>query len=284
MRKILLSLFCFLFLSTMAHATIWYGCSGGGNWNGATVWTSVIGDQTGCTGATGNPVAGDTATLNSTSGNITITATAAAAVLTMTGYTGTLALGTHILTLTGGFTGGGTITSGAGGSFTFAGTQTITPNITIPGNIIINTTGTYTLGSDLTSSGGIYNGGNITVTMAGAHNITTPILYWAASQGGSSQLTIVAGQSITVTSTLVLQGGSNQGFGAGITTIASTTTSAANLNFTGSTQNVDAVIFTHITNSNNTIYNYTGGTLTSTSGITNATSANLFNGTNVYGY
>src|ERR1700722_16527763 len=149
-----------------AYATTWYGCSSGGNWNGASVWTSVIGDQTGCTGATGNPVAGDTATLNSTSGNITITAAAAAATLNMTGYTHTLAFGAQTLTLTAGATLQGAfsastgIMSISGGGVTLAATPTgttfpaiklITANQTLtsggfqwPGQINFDFAGTFT--------------------------------------------------------------------------------------------------------------------------------------------
>ena len=61
MKKLL---FTFLFLlgcSTAHAATTWYGCSGGGNWNGASVWTSIQVDQSGCIGGVGNPVSGDTA-------------------------------------------------------------------------------------------------------------------------------------------------------------------------------------------------------------------------------
>lgn len=192
MKKILLTiLFCFV--CSLAHATTWYACSGGGNWNGASVWTSILADEIGCTGATGNPVAGDTATLNSNSGNITITAAAAAAVIDMTGYTGTLALGSQTLTISGGVTLGGTITATTG-TLSLTGSQTLTSNgITWPGRLTF-TSGTPTI----TLVGNWINSLIVTISSATVINKTTTetitaLGNWQDSANVSGTAKVVAG-------------------------------------------------------------------------------------------
>lgn len=425
MKKILLTLLGILLCST-AHATVWYACSGGGNWNGATVWTSVIGDQIGCTGATGNPVAGDTATLNSTSGNITITAAAAAAIIDETGYAGTLAFGTQTLTLTaasnlngamtstsgiistggnitllatptgtfpkititaantltsGGFTwpgavtfnvagnvtlngnwitsgvttfsaatninlttsetytenGGLTLSAASGsaptaeiidGGGTWSGTNTLANNLTFAGNstisgtvqyrtntltyssgtiittgstlnlqfssVTFNTNGmtwnnitnssgaaiTITLTSNLALSGAFtnYSSGSVNgvnVTFSGAFNISMGTLNFSG-QGVSITLSLVAGQTLSITSGINVYG--NQGFA---TTIKSgTTSSATTINYSGTAanDNIYKATFTDITSSGSTLYNFNGGTLTRTSGISNVNGSNFVSG------
>ncbi len=208
MKKLLLLLLFVLFSTEAKAATTWYLCSGGGNFNGASVWTSVIGDQTGCTGATGNPVAGDTAILNSTSGNITITAAAAAATLNMTGYTGTLAVGAQTLTLTAGATLQGAfsastgIISISGGGVTLAATPTGTTFPTIklitasqtltsggflwPGPLNFDFVGTFTF------NGNWYTGGLTSLSLTPlVFNHTTTETYTAA--GGLSGNALVSG-------------------------------------------------------------------------------------------
>ena len=209
MKKILFVLLAFLFCSPAYAVQTWYACSGGGNWNGASVWTSIIGDEVGCTGATGNPVAGDTAVLNSSSGNITITANAAAATLTMTGYTGTLAFGTsHSLTLTAGATLQGAFSAAGtsdivvqGGGVTLAATptgstfpildftttgQTLTSGgFQWPGPVTFGVVGTFTF------NGNWYTGGNTLLASAPVLNKTTTETYTAA--GGLSGNIAVTG-------------------------------------------------------------------------------------------
>lgn len=150
--------------TTHAVGTTWYACSGGGNWS-ASVWTSILADEVGCTGATGHPVAGDTAILNSSSGNITVNTASNADTIDETGYTGTLAFGSNTLTLSSGGNIGGAMTATTGSLVTTGGTLTListatgsfptltfnqSPTITFgvykwPGKMTVNSSGTITL-------------------------------------------------------------------------------------------------------------------------------------------
>jgi hypothetical protein len=103
--------------------------AGGGNWNSAATW-----------GGAGFPIAGDTAILNATSGQVTVTANATCLILNCTGYANTLTINNGI-TLTVNGVGatislGGTIASGTTGVLSTVGTNTaVTINfngITIP--------------------------------------------------------------------------------------------------------------------------------------------------------
>jgi len=245
MKKLLL-LLLFVLFSTQAHATTWYACSGGGNWNGASVWTSISADQVGCTASTGNPVAGDTAILNSTSGNITLTAAAAAATLDETGYTGTLAFGTsHNLTLTAGATLQGVFSAAGtsaivmqGGGVTLAATPT---GSTFP--ILDFTTASQTLTSGgfnwpgpltfgvaavFTLNGNWYTGGNTLLAAAPTVNKTTSETYTAA--GGLSGNFVMGG---TITQ-LYLEGGTwTTGGGQTIQVPMTITPSVSNITLSG---------------------------------------------------
>ena len=59
--------------------------AGGGNWNSAATW-----------GGSGFPIAGDTAILNATSGQVTVTANATCLILNCTGYANTLTINNGI--------------------------------------------------------------------------------------------------------------------------------------------------------------------------------------------
>ena len=90
-----------------------------GAWADANSWSDTDGGGAGTT----YPVAGDTAIMNATSGAGTITLGAAAACLnlTMTGYTGTLALVSYNITI------------GAGGSLSYGGTVSTTTGVIVFG-------------------------------------------------------------------------------------------------------------------------------------------------------
>lgn len=267
MKKLLLSLFAFLFLSFFsmanANATTWYACSGGGNWNGGSTWTSIIGDETGCIGALGNPVAGDTAILNSTSGNITITAAAAAAVITETGYTGTLAFGTQTLTVTGLCTILGAMTNTSGtlscaGGVTLGGTATGTfPKLTLAGSSTFTSAGftwpgqvsigafTITLADNATWSGTLtFTGATV---LSGAFNINVG----GSLTQGSNNITTSGGIP-----TIIMNG-------TGTWTGASGNALATNLSFAGTNTVSGSVKFQLGT------LKYTSGTVTTTSSTLN---------------
>jgi hypothetical protein len=194
-KKLLLTIFLFLICS-IAHATTWYACTSGGNWS-ANVWTSVSADQGTCVAALGTPVAGDTAVMNSSSGNITITASAAAASVTMTGYTGTLAVGTQTLTVNGGtVTLGGTITATTG-TLLITGTESLdAAGVTWPGRVNFDGAVTITLinGDNWVTTG------LTTFTLASTLNETTSETYTSnggltvsATTGNGSALIILGG-------------------------------------------------------------------------------------------
>lgn len=187
----------------VAHATVWYACTSGGNWS-SNVWTSVSADQGTCAAALGTPVAGDTATLNSSSGNITITAAAAAASLTMTGYTGTLgASSAETLTVT-----GGTVTLATG--------NTISSNITLasgtetwgfgsqvwPGPVTVSSAATIT-----NSNGAATNTIGGLLTLSGASTLN----HNAAGDGITMENGLTIGGNETGTATLFITGGTWSG-------------------------------------------------------------------------
>jgi hypothetical protein len=66
---------------------IYTAVAAGGNWSNTATW-----------GGGGYPIAGDTATLNATSGNVTIDVDSACAIVECTGYTGTLTMNANMIT------------------------------------------------------------------------------------------------------------------------------------------------------------------------------------------
>jgi hypothetical protein len=212
MKKISLTIVLF-FVCSPAYATTWYACSGGGNWASA-VWTSIIGDQVGCTGATGHPIAGDTATLNATSGNITIAAAAAAATIDETGYTGTLAFGTQNLTLTAASKIGGAMTNTSGfivttGNITLLSTATgtfptieqngavtfISGGFTWPGAFRFNNATNATLNGNWITSGltTFAAASNLIVTSAETYTTNGGLTMTSATGTSGSLATIILG-------------------------------------------------------------------------------------------
>lgn len=330
MRKILLSLMVFLFMGlTAAHATTWYACTSGGNWS-ANVWTSISADQGTCLAALGTPVAGDTAILNSSSGNITITGAAAAANMDETGYTGTLAFGTQTLTLTGTASLASAMTSTSGtlsvggnvtllstvtGSFpTLALTQSLTftsGGFTWPGNVTlasgktITTVGAVIINGNFlpVNNSSVFSlslGGNLTILGTMQYWNSSPTTFWSGAfnvsigtlQIGSSAffqgmtLQWPAGQTLTVTTALLLSDGALPGIF--ITLKSATSSSAAFLNYTGTAANCNVynITFTDIDASGSTqaIQNYYGGTLTRTANITNVNQSNISGSGSGLGY
>lgn len=217
MRKLLLTILFVLLCSSAHAATTWYACTANGNWSSATEWTSVSADQGTCAASLGTPVAGDTAILNSSSGNITITSAAAAATLTESGYTGTLAFGAQTLTLTAGATLSGAMTSSSGtltitgGGVTLASTPTGSfPTIKLTTNSQFLTSGgfnwpgniNFDLAGIFTFTGNWYTGGLTTLSLTPmTWNHTTTETYTAA--GGLSGNAAITG-SLTQ---LYLEGG-----------------------------------------------------------------------------
>jgi hypothetical protein len=296
MKKILLTILFLLACST-AHATTWYACSGGGNWNGASVWTSILADEVGCTASTGNPVAGDTAILNSSSGSITLTAAAAAASLTMTGYTGTLAFGAYALTVTGGtvtLATGNTITASTGG-ITITGTETLTyGGQTFPGVlwldastvVTLNNGGATSLNSglckfsfspqlQLTTTGDTLtcSSGLNMINNAGTGTATIILTGGTWSGGANVGNPLILNGNVTVSSAVYLGTGTSLTYSSG-----TITTTGSILTCSGScTLNTPGIIWPTFTNTS-TSTTTLGAPLTVVNFIFNSNSSETFSG------
>lgn len=184
--------------------------AGGGNWNVPATWTG------GTSG--GVPTTGDTAILNATSGQVTVTADAICLILDCTGYANTLTINTGFsLRVTG--TGatislGGTISTAQQGVLSTIGTNTavtiIFNGVTIPRlNCGISTGGTQTITvSGTTPTIGNLNVSNIsTVSLAGtALNINQSLSVtgnligtaFNITGGGTVSITCVSPQVSTI--------------------------------------------------------------------------------------
>lgn len=173
----------------------------------------------------------------------------------------------------------GTITYTAGTITTTSSTLGINGDCTLNtngmtwDNITIVATSIITLSSNLTC--GILRSNNINTTFAGAYNISCGTLNLTLTTGART-FTLVAGQTLTITTNLYLNSQ------AGLTwTIQSSTTSFTYFNYTGTTSNckVFATTFTYVDASGgNPIDNWYGGTLTNCVNITNRTSADIGGG------
>jgi len=140
-------------------------------------------------------------------------------------------------------------------------------------NVTLNTSGlTYTLASDLICSGTLNASVGSNITVAGAYDITCRTL-WISGNGAT--LTLPAGQTITITGSILVAG--TVAYGMEIK--SSTPSSSVYLVYSGTAADckVFAGTFTDIDASGSTqgIDNWYGGTLTRTSGITNRTSADI---------
>ena len=213
----------------------------GGDWNTAATW-----------GGTGvqYPHAGDTATLNATSGNVTVGTPAACAIVNCTGYAGNLTLNAGITT-----TGAITLPDGVGSLFTpntqtwiSAGNVTIKTNGKIFYNLLIQGGGggSLTLSDDCHCSN-IFSGGTTTgftiltsdvycygLTNDGANNISGTRTIFI--HGGTWSHTGAAGSilcNIAITGSVIISG---QVYYGG-QTLTSLTASGAILSTTGSTLN-----------------------------------------------
>ncbi len=266
MKKILLTLL-FCLMASNCYGATYTAIAAGGNWNNVATW-----------GGGGYPVAGDTANIDATmTGTVTINTNSACAVLNCTGNGGTLAFGNYTLTCTGNVTIGGTITAGTGG-LTITGTSTMNSGgITFPGNITFSSSGkTITLTNNLVCSGSLIFP-NVSITFSGAYDITCETLR-IGGLGSARTISLVAGQTLTVTTTLWLSG--DAWFDCTIKSATSET--VTNLVYQGTVENcaVFGIFFTDINASGSAqgIDNWYGGTLTRTTNITNRTSADIGGG------
>lgn len=157
--------------------------AGGGNWNSTATW-----------GGTGYPIAGDTATLTSSSGAVTVNVASACAILNMSGYASTMTMSNN-LTCSGNITLGGTFSGTGAIVTTSATTQTLTPNsVSIPA-LTVSMGGTKPIGT-------LSLGGNLTVTGLYTHTKGSVNNYQITCAGGYTGSGSVAG-----TTSLVFSGG-----------------------------------------------------------------------------
>jgi hypothetical protein len=167
---------------------IYTAIPGGGNWNVAATW-----------GGAGVPTTGDTAILNATSGQVTVTANALCLILDCTGYANTLTINTGFILQVSG-TGatislGGTISTLQQGELSTRAlvplTQSTTINfngVTIP-RLLIG----YAAGA-----------GNQTVTINGTNPTVQNLRVVNGSAAGSA---ILAGTTLNITNSLFLASG-----------------------------------------------------------------------------
>jgi len=142
-------------------------------------------------------------------------------------------------------------------------------------NITIDYAATITLSSNLTCTGTLLFVAS-TVTFSGAYNISCGT-FRAYVTSAVKTLTFVAGQTLTATAGLKLEGTGNVTY-----TIKAPSTTTTYLNYTGTSANCEVykIIFTYVDASGSAqgIDNWYGGTLTNTTNITNRTSADIGGG------
>ncbi len=179
-----------------------YARTVGGNWSADATWSTSSGGAADTT----KPVATDTAILDANSGQVTVDATSACAILTMTGYLSTLTFGdTIVLTTTGAITLGGTI---AGSGYLKCTTSaTLTSNsIALGGTNILwlaGTSQTFTF-ADAWSVPGLTLTGTTAITMTGQSITITGI---SGVQALAVNTATSGTTTITISGASVLWGG-----------------------------------------------------------------------------
>lgn len=210
MKKLLLTIFLLLICSTAYALTPQYLCTSGGTWSGS-VWVLSTANQATCTGGS-TPVTTDEATLNSSSGNVTVSASTSTAGIVETGYTGTMTISSgqtltittgDLATLAGDIEGPGTLSSGTGGVTLSSNiTSTTLPTLAITGNQTL-TSATFTYAGNLSITGGSTivfvgnwtTGGLTTIATAANMNKNTTETY-TGNGGLTMTATSGAGSSI----------------------------------------------------------------------------------------
>ncbi len=276
MKQLFFILVLLIFVPNLANASTLYACTSGGTFSG-NIWTATTLDQATCAAGAGPGTTNDLV-LNSASGNITIAGVAAANNFDMTGYASTLTINTNqTFTVSGNTTLGGTV---AGlGTLSIASTSTFTSNsVALPVTFTISNGVTLTLVGDLTVTGIWRIANHTNITLAGAYNISVGTLN-IYPQASTTVLTLVSGQTLTVTTALNILG-TPQGSGTIQSSIAS---SATTLKYTGTPSNMFVSYF-NFTDVNATgssmaifVYNSTGLpiTLTRTTNMIKVTTANI---------
>ena len=216
--------------------------------------------------------------IGGTGGVVTITSYFTCA-LTFNCITATLAstwlyFGSNTMTYT-----AGTITT-TGSTLRTRGNCTLNTNGMTWDNISFWTAGTITLSSDLNCSGILTINGGLTITFTGAFNISVGSLQ-LITMIDNPILSLVAGQTLTITTSLYLVG--EPLVGTYFPKIQSKTTSATNLVFNGAIADCKVAFarFNYVAYSGAIVTgldNWYGGATTNGSGITIRTSADIGGG------
>jgi hypothetical protein len=257
----------------------YYGVNAGGNWNAAATWSTTATKDVTRTGGAGVPTSADTCILDDYSGSVTVNAPNCACKIldcVLNGnYTATLTFAANqTLSVYGNLTFSAAMTLADTGLLQMAASGTWTSaGLTFPGDVRLYTGPTCTLGDAWTIAGKLWIPGNFTI--AGAHNVTCGTLQIGPYTYGAITLTFPAGQTLTVTISLWLNGNSLGGSGLK----SSMESSVMYLAYQGDAAHCEVFEFgftdVDASGSAQGIDNWYGGTLTRTSGITNRTSADI---------
>lgn len=251
----------------------YYAVNAGGTWGTAATWSTVAAKDATRVGNGAAPTNADTCYIDDYSGSVTMGANGTCKDLDFNSngaHTGTFTASTRTVTVAGNLTlSAGMTLSFTTGNFSISAASTITSNgQTIP-RLYLTGPVTYTL-ADALSATVLYVGAT-TVTMAGAFNITCTTF----SIVSAYTFKIVSGQTLTINTNLGVHA---SGFSAGLVSFGSptiqavTASSTAYIVYNGTIANsyIINVKFTDIDATGGThLYNYQGGALTRTSGITN---------------
>lgn len=219
MKKLLLTLILLFLCSNAFALTNQYACTSGGTWSGS-IWVLTTGAQVACTGGS-TPITTDEQVLNSSSGNVTLTASTSTADLSMSGYTGTFTINSAVtLTDTGAadlqgvfsagspttsiivIEGGVTLDATPTGSsfpllnFTTANQTLTSGGFTWPGNLNFSlTSGVFTLVGNWITSGltTFSNTTDLNYTTTETYSTNNGLTLSAATISNASNATIIIG-------------------------------------------------------------------------------------------
>jgi len=252
----------------------YYAVNAGGVWTTGATWSTVSAKDASRVGGSVAPTNADDCIADDYSGSLTVSSTAAAKTFNCAingNYAGTLTINASIiLAISGSITFSTTMTIAGTGILRISAASSITTNGKQIPNLSLYYNGNITLLDALTVAGAITQDGTAPV-FVGAFNITCATLTFCFGT-----ITLVSGQTLTVTSTLNI----NKRFTDAVITLkASTASSAAFFNFSGSIANcnIAQATFTDIDASGSAqgLDNWYGGTLTRTTNITNRTGADF---------
>ena len=258
----------------------YYAIAAGGNWGAGGTWSTTATKDASRTGGATAPTASDDCIVDDYSGLVVVNATnCVCKTLTCTGNTaGMTFTAAQRLTASGSVTFDDTMGSNLTGTgeLRFGATATLTMDgLTFPGSVSINGSITLTLGGTLTVTGWLtfMLGGSL----SGAYSVTC-----ANASFGPGTTSLVAGQTLTITSLLSAIPGLYIGGYTRPALVSATPSSKTYLAYTGAASSISVfgaaftdVDFSTYSTPVTNLGNWYGGTLTRCTGITNRTSADF---------